>query len=58
LGFVATNCEELQQQWQSAVNHIEQSALSLLSSTLLERSILFRHRYGAWSLGNVAAVMP
>ena len=58
LGFVATNCEELQQQWQPAVNHIEQSALSLVFYTLVERPILFRHRCGVWSLDNVAAVMP
>ena len=55
---MATNCEELQQQWQPAVNHIEQSALSLVFYTLVERPILFRHRCGVWSLDNVAAVMP
>eukprot|EP00435_Cladocopium_sp_Y103_P037804 s1601_g10.t1 len=57
LSFVATNCTELQFQWQPAVTHIAQLELAMVLYALVERPDLFRGRRGLWFLDNVAAVM-
>ena len=57
LGFVATNCAELQALWQPAEAHIAQLELSMALYALIERPDLFLHRHGLWFLNNVAAVM-
>eukprot|EP00435_Cladocopium_sp_Y103_P057434 s1456_g19.t1 len=55
LSFVATNCTELQFQWQPAVTHIAQLELAMVLYALVERPDLFRGRRGLWFLDNVAA---